>query len=77
MLDAQPVIPIETPAVNWVKKPYVKGLYPNLRPLRVEVCVYRARPCEVGLWHAQHDGLGHCRFPIADCRLEDARSSSI
>jgi hypothetical protein len=29
MLDAQPVIPIETPAVNWVKKPYVKGLYPN------------------------------------------------
>lgn len=29
MLDAQPVIPIETPAVNWVKKPYVKGMYPN------------------------------------------------
>ena len=29
MLDAQPVIPIETLAVVWVKKPYVKGLYPN------------------------------------------------
>jgi oligopeptide transport system substrate-binding protein len=29
MLEAQPVIPIETPSVNWVKKPYVKGLYPN------------------------------------------------
>lgn len=29
MLDAQPVIPIETPSVNWVKKPYVKGMYPN------------------------------------------------
>lgn len=29
MLDAQPVIPIETASVNWVKKPYVKGLYPN------------------------------------------------
>jgi oligopeptide transport system substrate-binding protein len=29
MLDAQPTIPLETPAVNWVKKPYVKGLYPN------------------------------------------------
>lgn len=29
MLDAQPVIPVETPAVNWMKKPYVKGLYPN------------------------------------------------
>jgi oligopeptide transport system substrate-binding protein len=29
LLDAQPIIPIETTAVNWVKKPYVKGLYPN------------------------------------------------
>jgi oligopeptide transport system substrate-binding protein len=29
MLDAQPIIPVETPAVNWVKKPYVKGMYPN------------------------------------------------
>jgi len=29
MLDAQPVIPLDTAAVNWVKKPYVKGMYPN------------------------------------------------
>ena len=29
MLDAQPIIPIATPAVNWLKKPYVKGMYPN------------------------------------------------
>jgi oligopeptide transport system substrate-binding protein len=29
MLDAQPVIPIDTAATNWVKKPYVKGMYPN------------------------------------------------
>lgn len=29
MLDAQPMIPIDTPSVNWVKKPYVKGMYPN------------------------------------------------
>ena len=29
LIDAQPVIPIDTPAVNWVKKPYVKGMYPN------------------------------------------------
>jgi oligopeptide transport system substrate-binding protein len=29
MLDNQPVIPIETFAVNWLKKPYVKGMYPN------------------------------------------------
>jgi oligopeptide transport system substrate-binding protein len=29
MLAAQPVIPIDTAAVNWVKKPYVKGMFPN------------------------------------------------
>lgn len=29
MLEAQPVIPLYTPATNWMKKPYVKGMYPN------------------------------------------------
>ncbi|HKP47016.1 MAG TPA: peptide ABC transporter substrate-binding protein [Pyrinomonadaceae bacterium] len=33
LLDAQPVIPIETASVNWVKKPYVKGLYPNAQSI--------------------------------------------
>ena len=29
LLDNQPVIPIETSSVNWLKKPYLKGMYPN------------------------------------------------
>jgi oligopeptide transport system substrate-binding protein len=29
LIDAQPVIPIDTASVNWTKKPYVKGMYPN------------------------------------------------
>ncbi len=29
MLEAQPVIPLDTAATNWMKKPYVKGMYPN------------------------------------------------
>jgi oligopeptide transport system substrate-binding protein len=33
LLDNQPVIPIETFAVNWLKKPYVKGMYPNAASL--------------------------------------------
>jgi oligopeptide transport system substrate-binding protein len=28
-LDAQPVMPLVTTSARWVKKPYVKGLYPN------------------------------------------------
>jgi oligopeptide transport system substrate-binding protein len=29
MLDVQPVIPLSMQATNWVKKPYVKGMYAN------------------------------------------------
>ena len=29
MLENQPIIPIDSPSVNWLKKPYVKGMYPN------------------------------------------------
>ncbi len=43
LLDAQPMIPIETPAVNWVKKPYVKGLYPNPASLFAWKFVYIER----------------------------------
>ncbi len=43
MLDAQPVIPLETPSVNWVKKPYVKGLYPNPSSLFAWKFVYIER----------------------------------
>jgi oligopeptide transport system substrate-binding protein len=43
LLDAQPLIPIETPAVNWVKKPYVKGMYPNPASLFAWKVVYIER----------------------------------
>lgn len=43
MLDAQPVIPIETPSVNWVKKPYVKGMFPNPASLFAWKFVYIER----------------------------------
>lgn len=29
LIAAQPVIPLTTDATNWMKKPYVKGMYPN------------------------------------------------
>lgn len=29
ILDVQPVIPLYTSSTSWVKKPYVKGMYPN------------------------------------------------
>jgi len=29
ILEVQPIIPLFTNSTNWMKKPYVKGLYPN------------------------------------------------
>lgn len=43
LLDAQPVIPIETSAVNFVKKPYLKGMYPNAASLYPWKFVYIER----------------------------------
>ena len=43
LLDNQPVIPIETPSVNFVKKPYVKGMYPNAASLYPWKFVYIER----------------------------------
>jgi len=40
MLDAQPVIPLDVPATSWMKKPYVKGLYPNPMTLHAWKFVY-------------------------------------
>ena len=43
MLDQQPVIPIASTAVNWMKKPYVKGMYPNPASLYPWKSVYIER----------------------------------
>jgi oligopeptide transport system substrate-binding protein len=43
MLDQQPVIPIASTAVNWMKKPYVKGMYPNPASLYAWKFVYIER----------------------------------
>jgi len=43
LLDAQPMIPIDTPSVNFVKKPYVKGMYPNPASLYAWKFVYIER----------------------------------
>lgn len=40
LLEAQPVIPLFTNASNWMKKPYVKGLYPNPMTMHAWKFVY-------------------------------------
>jgi oligopeptide transport system substrate-binding protein len=39
-LDAQPILPLLIPATSWMKKPYVKGLFPNPATLHAWKYVY-------------------------------------
>ncbi|HSS19281.1 MAG TPA: peptide ABC transporter substrate-binding protein [Pyrinomonadaceae bacterium] len=43
LIDNQPVIPIETSSLNFLKKPYVKGMYPNAASLYPWQYVYIER----------------------------------
>ena len=43
LLDAQPVIPLTVGTTRWMKKPYVKGLYPNPVTLHAWKAVYIER----------------------------------
>lgn len=40
MMQNQPILPLQTQATNWIKKPYVKGLYPNPGTLHAWKFVY-------------------------------------
>jgi oligopeptide transport system substrate-binding protein len=42
-LEVQPVIPLTTAATRWMKKPYVKGMYPNPQTLHAWKWVYIER----------------------------------
>ncbi len=43
VLDAQPVLPLVTTSARWLKKPYVKGMYPNPATLLAWKFVYIER----------------------------------
>lgn len=43
LIEAQPVIPLYTAATNWVKKPYIKGMFPNPQTLHPWKFVYIER----------------------------------
>jgi ABC-type oligopeptide transport system substrate-binding subunit len=43
LLSEQPIIPLTTSSTNWLKKPYVKGMYPNALTLHPWKYVYLER----------------------------------
>jgi oligopeptide transport system substrate-binding protein len=55
LMQDQPVIPLQTKATNWIKKPYVKGMYPNPGTLHAWKFVYIER--DPNKWDANVDNI--------------------
>jgi hypothetical protein len=55
VLHEQLVIPLLTQATNWMKKPYVKGMYPNPGTLHAWKFVYIER--DQNKWDANADNI--------------------
>ncbi len=55
MMQQQPVAPLQTQATNWIKKPFVKGLYPNPGTLHPWKFVYIER--DTDKWDKNVDNI--------------------
>ena len=55
VMDQQPVIPLTVGSTNWMKKPYVKGLYPNSGTLHAWKYVYLER--DPAKWDADVENI--------------------
>jgi oligopeptide transport system substrate-binding protein len=68
MMQKQIVIPLGVPGTSWVKKPYVKGLYPNPGTLHPWKFVYIER--DPAKWHTDVDKLMTEKDPIVQQQLQ-------
>lgn len=68
MIQEQPVIPLQTQATNWIKKPYVKGLYPNPGTLHSWKFVYIEN--DPAKWDQNVDGLMSVKDPWVEQNLD-------
>ena len=68
MMRQQIVIPLGVPGTSWLKKPYVKGLYPNPGTLHPWKFVYIER--DQAKWHTNVDNLMSEKDPIIQQQLQ-------
>ncbi|MBX7171777.1 MAG: peptide ABC transporter substrate-binding protein [Pyrinomonadaceae bacterium] len=68
MMQEQPIIPLMTQATNWIKKPFVKGLYPNPGTLHAWKFVYIER--DPNKWDTDVDNILKNSDPLVDEQLK-------
>lgn len=75
MLQNQPIIPLQTQASNWIKKPFVKGFYPNPGTLHAWKFVYIEHDPEK--WDRDVDNIMTVSDPIVDEQLKQLEATQV
>lgn len=75
VLQDQPVIPLQIRSTNWMKKPFVKGLYPNPGTLHAWKFVYLEK--DENKWDRNVDNIMVEKDPIFYEQLENLMRSQI
>lgn len=73
VMQQQPVIPLMTQATNWIKKPFVKGLYPNPGTLHAWKFVYIER--DPAKWDTDVDNILKTSDPQVDEQLKQIEAT--
>ncbi len=61
------IVPMQTQATNWIKKPYVKGLYPNPGTLHAWKFVYIER--DPNKWDTNVENIMQQSDPVVDAQI--------
>lgn len=75
LLDQQPSIPLTINATNWMKKPYIKGMYPNPGTLLPWKFVYVER--DPSKWDHDVENIMAESDPQVDKQLADLMSTQV
>ena len=68
LMQQQPVAPLQTQATNWIKKPYVKGMYPNPGTLHPWKFVYMEN--DESKWDQDAEKIMEISDPTVDQHVE-------
>jgi oligopeptide transport system substrate-binding protein len=75
MMQKQILIPLGVPGTSWIKKPYVKGMYPNPGTLHPWKFVYIER--DPAKWDRQVDNLMSEKNPVVEEQLDRIQASQV
>jgi oligopeptide transport system substrate-binding protein len=75
MLQDQPVIPLSTNGTSWMKKPYVKGMYPNPGTMHPWKFVYLEK--DRNKWDSKVDNILDTKNPSTEEHVADLMKTQI